>query len=73
MVSPEPPGRTTCCSQHGLRLPPSGSKESFASPCRNSPSEAPCLAQPDPSSMAPGQQREDKRDHQTVPFGLCNE
>lgn len=73
MVCPEPPGKTTCFSQHGIRLPLLGSKESFTSPCHNSPPERLCLAQPDALSMARAQQNEDKKDHQLVLlFGLCS-
>lgn len=73
MVCPETPGKTACCCQHGISLPLLGSEESFISPCHNSLSERLCLAQPDELSVALAQQSEDKRDDQTVLFGLFSE
>jgi len=73
MVFPEPPDKTTCCCQHGIKLPLLCSKESFTSPCHNSPSERLCLAQQDALSIALAQQSEDKRDHQMVLYDLCGE
>lgn len=65
---PVPLGKTGCCYQHGIKLPPLCSKDSFTFPCHTSPSEKPLPGTAGGTAHGPGtlQGRKDAPSSDTI-------